>query len=239
MVTGASTADAAVILVDARKGVLTQTRRHSYIVSLLGIRHVVVGRQQDRSGRLLGGVLPRDRGELPRVRGRDRHRRRPMHPGVRAAWATTSSHAASRPAGTSARRCSTTWSVSRSTSSAWNDGPSDCPCSSCSAPTPSSAASRARSRAARSGRATRVRVLPSGRETAVERIVTYDGDLDVAVAGEAITLTLVDDVDVSRGDVVAAAAAPCRGGGPVRGDDRLDERGADAARAQLPHARRA
>src|SRR5687767_10176823 len=42
MVTGASTADAAVILIDARKGVLTQTRRHSYIVSLLGIRHVVL-----------------------------------------------------------------------------------------------------------------------------------------------------------------------------------------------------
>ena len=42
MVTGASTADCAVILLDARKGVLTQTRRHSYLVSLLGIRHVVV-----------------------------------------------------------------------------------------------------------------------------------------------------------------------------------------------------
>src|SRR5829696_4325715 len=42
MVTGASTADAAVILIDARKGVLTQSRRHSYLVSLLGIRHVVL-----------------------------------------------------------------------------------------------------------------------------------------------------------------------------------------------------
>src|SRR5690349_5813471 len=42
MVTGASTADVAVILIDARKGVLTQTRRHSYIVSLIGIKHVVL-----------------------------------------------------------------------------------------------------------------------------------------------------------------------------------------------------
>src|SRR5205085_4460914 len=42
MVTGASTADCAVILIDARKGVLTQTRRHTYLVSLLGIRHVAV-----------------------------------------------------------------------------------------------------------------------------------------------------------------------------------------------------
>ena len=53
MVTGASTADCAVILLDARKGVLTQTRRHSYLVSLLGIRHVARRREQDGSRRLL------------------------------------------------------------------------------------------------------------------------------------------------------------------------------------------
>ena len=54
----------------------------------------------------------------------------------------------------------------------------------------------------------RVGVYPSGRETTVERIVTYDGDLDVAVAGQAVTLTLADEIDVSRGDVIAAADAP-------------------------------
>ena len=59
MVTGASTADVAVILIDARKGVLTQTRRHSYLVSLLGIRKVVLADQQDRPGRLLEGRLRR------------------------------------------------------------------------------------------------------------------------------------------------------------------------------------
>ena len=55
MATGASTADLAVILIDARKGVLAQTRRHSLICSLLGIRHVVAGGEQDRSGRLRPG----------------------------------------------------------------------------------------------------------------------------------------------------------------------------------------
>src|SRR5690606_12443048 len=54
----------------------------------------------------------------------------------------------------------------------------------------------------------RVRVLPSGRAAAVARIVTQDGDLDAAVAGQSVTLTLADEVDVSRGDVLAAADDP-------------------------------
>jgi bifunctional enzyme CysN/CysC len=54
----------------------------------------------------------------------------------------------------------------------------------------------------------RVRILPSGVTSTVERIVTYGGDLDVAVAGQAVTLTLADEVDASRGDVIAAADEP-------------------------------
>ncbi len=53
-----------------------------------------------------------------------------------------------------------------------------------------------------------VRILPSGRTTTVERVVTFDGDLDRAVAGQSITLTLADEVDCSRGDVISAANAP-------------------------------
>ncbi len=54
----------------------------------------------------------------------------------------------------------------------------------------------------------RIRVLPSGSESTVARIVTYDGDLDEAVSGESITITLVDEVDISRADVIAAAERP-------------------------------
>ena len=68
MVTGASTAELAVILIDARKGVLTQTRRHSYLVSLLGIRKVVVADQQAGPRRLLAGGVRPDRGRLPGIR---------------------------------------------------------------------------------------------------------------------------------------------------------------------------
>ena len=61
MVTGASTADVAIILVDARKGVIEQTRRHSYIAAILGIAARRRRGEQDGSRRLLGGALPRDR----------------------------------------------------------------------------------------------------------------------------------------------------------------------------------
>jgi bifunctional enzyme CysN/CysC len=54
----------------------------------------------------------------------------------------------------------------------------------------------------------RVRVLPSGRESTVTRIVTYNGDLPLAVAGQSITLTLADEIDISRGDVICTAASP-------------------------------
>jgi bifunctional enzyme CysN/CysC len=53
-----------------------------------------------------------------------------------------------------------------------------------------------------------MRVLPSGRQSRVTRIVSHDGDLESAVAGQSVTLTLADEIDVSRGDVLAAADAP-------------------------------
>src|SRR5262249_55668938 len=53
-----------------------------------------------------------------------------------------------------------------------------------------------------------VEVLPSGVRSRVARIVTYDGDLDCAVAGQAVTLTLADEIDVGRGDLIAAGQAP-------------------------------
>src|SRR5690606_16178909 len=54
----------------------------------------------------------------------------------------------------------------------------------------------------------RIRALPSGRETTITRIVTYDGDLDEAVPGQSVTLTFADEIDVSRGDLLCAAASP-------------------------------
>ena len=106
MATGASTADLAVILIDARKGVLTQTRRHSFIVSLLGIRRVVLAvNKMDLVG-YDPGRLPADRSRIPAVRrgtgpGADR-----MHSRFRPSKATTSSSRARTCPGTPGRRSS-------------------------------------------------------------------------------------------------------------------------------------
>ena len=105
MVTGASTADVAVILIDARKGVLTQTRRHSYIVSLLGIRHVVLAiNKMDLVGLLAGDLRRRSSPsyrEFAQQIGLDEHRARSR---CRRCAATTCSSAARARRGTRARR---------------------------------------------------------------------------------------------------------------------------------------
>ena len=80
-----------------------------------------------------------------------------------------------------------------------------------------------------SGRATQIVILPSGRRSHVERIVTFDGDLERAVEGQSVTLTLADEVDCSRGDVIAAASAPPQVADAPRRQPRLD--GGRAARA--------
>ena len=79
MATGASTADLAVILIDARKGVLTQTRRHSFIVSLLGIPHVVLAVNKMDLVDYWRGDLRRDRRRLPRLRGEPGFEERRLH----------------------------------------------------------------------------------------------------------------------------------------------------------------
>ncbi len=82
MATGASTCDLAIILVDARYGVQTQTRRHSFIASLLGIKHIVVAiNKMDLNG-FDEGVFESDQGRLPEVRRR--YRLQAEHHGVRA-----------------------------------------------------------------------------------------------------------------------------------------------------------
>ena len=104
MVTGASTADLAVILIDARKGVLTQTRRHSYLVSLLGIKQGRARDQQDGPRRLRRGRLQHDPRRLPRVRASRSASKTSSRSRCRACAATTSPHPARTRPGTTGRR---------------------------------------------------------------------------------------------------------------------------------------
>ncbi|WP_372524553.1 sulfate adenylyltransferase subunit CysN [Piscinibacter sp.] len=206
MVTGASTADVAVILIDARKGVLTQTRRHSYLVSLIGIRNVVlavnkldmVGYSQDVFDRIVADyrAFAQDigLGEFTAI---------PMS-ALRGDNITESS-------------ANTPW-YDGPPLMTWLEGveldaetaqrqPFRMPVQWVNRPHLDFRGFSGRIVGGAVRPRDRLRALPSGRESIVERIVTHDGDLDVAVAGQSVTLTLADEIDVSRGDVLAAADA--------------------------------
>jgi len=206
MVTGASTADVAVILIDARKGVLTQTRRHSYLVSLLGIRHIVlainkmdlVGYSREMFDTIvteyldfaeqigLSNIVPIP---LSALRGDNMLERSPQTPWYEGP--TLMSHLESV-------------QIEDDTQT----GPFRLPVQWVNRPNQDfrGFAGAISSGAIRRGDA--VRVLPSGRQSRVARIVTQDGDLEEAVAGLSVTLTLTDEIDISRGDVLAAADSP-------------------------------
>ncbi len=208
MVTGASTADLAVILVDARKGVLTQTRRHSTLVHLLGVRHLVlavnkmdlIGYDQARYDAIVadyrafaarigvvGGITAIPVSGLGGDNIAGRSEAMPWHHGP-----TLIAHL-------DAVEVDAVQDQQR---------PFRMPVQWVNRPDPGfrGFAGLVASGAVRPGDA--VRVLPSGRTTRVARIVTMDGDLPVAVAGQSVTLTLDDEVDCSRGSVLAAADAP-------------------------------
>ncbi|WP_407278598.1 sulfate adenylyltransferase subunit CysN [Aromatoleum evansii] len=207
MVTGASTADAAVLMVDARRGVLTQTRRHSYLVSLLGIRHIVVAINKmdlvDYAEPVFRRICDDYRSFAAQI-GLDDVTFIPMsaykgdniiEPSASMPWyhGTTlmgyleTVEVDDERLQKQAFRLPVQW-VNRpnldfrgfaGTVAGGIVKPGD-----------------------------RIRVQPSGKESTVARIVTRDGDLEQAVAGQSITLTLADEIDISRGDVISTADSP-------------------------------
>ncbi|MFN7399707.1 MAG: sulfate adenylyltransferase subunit CysN, partial [Sandaracinobacter sp.] len=208
MVTGASTADLAVILIDARKGVLTQTRRHSYLAHLLGIRHLVLAvNKMDLVG-YDSGVFDRivaDYAAFAESIGITAFTAIPIS-GFKGDNITTAPSA------------NTPWyqgpSLIHHLETVEVDGtaeqarPFRMPVQWVNRPDLDfrGFAGLIAAGVVRVGDA--VRVLPSGRTSRVKRIVTLDGDLEAAVAGQSVTLVLADEIDCSRGDVIAAADAP-------------------------------
>ena len=207
MVTGASTADLAVILIDARKGVLTQTRRHSYLAHLIGIRNIVLAvNKMDLIGydRARYDAIVADYRAFGDSIGIEGFVAMPISGFVGDNIA------------------------SRSASTPWYDGPTLME----HLETVAIDADADRARSFRmpvqwvnrpnldfrgfagliSSGTIRpgdpVRVLPSARTSTVARVVTLDGDLEEGVAGQSVTITLPDEIDCSRGDVIATADAP-------------------------------
>ena len=206
MVTGASTADAAIILIDARKGVLTQTRRHSYLVKLLGIRHVVLAINKmdlvDWSQETFDTILADYRAFASQI-GLEDFVAIPMS-ALRGDNITDHSAAAPWYRGPPLMRVLEDLPVEDDL----RDKPFRMPVQWVNRPNLDfrGFSGFISSGAVRPG--DKIRVLPSSRESTVDRIVTQGGDLQVAVAGQSVTLTLKDEVDVSRGDVLAKADAP-------------------------------
>jgi len=207
MVTGASTADLAVILIDARKGVLTQTRRHSYLAHLIGVKNLVlavnkmdlIGYDQAKYDAIVADYV---------------------------AFATSIGITAFTPMPISGFKGDNITAPSENTR--WYHGPTlMAHLESVEVSTSAEQAKPFRmpvqwvnrpnldfrgfsgliaTGSVKPGDA--VRVLPSGKTSTVSRIVTLDGDLDQAVAAQSVTLCLADEVDCSRGDVISIADNP-------------------------------
>ena len=206
MVTGASTADAAVILIDARRGVLTQTRRHSYLVSLLGIRHVILAINKmdlvDWSKDTYDTILAEYRAFAAQI-GITDFTAIPMS-ALKGDNITEHSEAAPWYDGPPLMHLLETLPVEDDLQSRpfrmpvqWVNRPN--------------LDFRGFSGLISTGvikPGDKIKALPSGRESTIDRIVTFNGDLDQAVAGQSVTLTLTTEIDISRGDVISIAGNP-------------------------------
>ncbi len=209
MATGASSCDVAVILIDARKGIQTQTRRHSYIVSLLGIKNVIVAiNKMDlvNFDQAVFEQISKDYTEFARSLGFNN-----IHPIPLSALKGDNV-------------------VDRSTSTDWYTGPTMVelleliesnkadafegfrfPVQYVNRPNLDFRGFCGTIAAGEIRPGETITTLPSGKTSKISRIVTADGDLDLAIAGEAITLTLEDEIDISRGDLIYTGKAPLFG----------------------------
>lgn len=206
MVTGASTADLAVILVDARKGVLPQTRRHTHLVALLGVGDVILA------------VNKLD------LAGYEQN----VYQAIAAGYTQFAAAAGIRTV-TAIPCCATRGEnvASASTNTPWYRGPSLVEALEAAntredhhaapfrlavqllnRPQPGFRGLSGQITSGSISSGDRVRIAPSGAESAVARIITYDGELPSASAGQAVTITLTDEIDVGRGDLVTSAREP-------------------------------
>jgi bifunctional enzyme CysN/CysC len=206
MATGASTAELAVILIDARKGILTQTRRHSFICSLIGIRHIILAvNKMD--------LVDFDQGVFDKIEKDYR------------AFAENLDFTDITAIPMSALTGENV--LNRTESLNWFDGPTlmekletvevheDLQSQAFRLPVQwvnrPNLDFRGFSGTIASGTlkaGDKIIALPSGRRSTVKEIVTYDGALEEGVAGQAVTLTLDDEIDISRGDIICANEHP-------------------------------
>ncbi|PZQ53795.1 MAG: sulfate adenylyltransferase subunit CysN [Novosphingobium pentaromativorans] len=212
MVTGASTADLAVILIDARKGVLVQTRRHSYLCHLIGIKNIVlavnkmdlVGYSQEVFDKILA-----DYTEFATSIGIESFTALPIS-GFKGDNITTLSdktpwYKAPQYAGITLVEHLETVEVLSSVDA---DKPFRLPVQWVNRPNLDFRGFSGLIATGSVKAGDKIRVLPSGKTSEITRVVTYDGDLDEAVAGQSVTVCFADEIDCSRGSVISIADNP-------------------------------
>ena len=206
MVTGASTADAAILLVDARKGVLTQTRRHAYLVSLLGVRHLILAVNKmdlvDGAQAVFDAIVAEFTAFAAKL-GRTEVHAVPLS-ALRGDNVLTAGTLTPWYAGPPLMTLLEQLPVGDDLAA----GPFRMPVQWVNRPGPDFRGFAGLIAAGSVAPGDAVKVLPGGAVSRVARLVTADGDLDRAVAGQSVTLTLTDEIEVSRGAVLAAADAP-------------------------------
>jgi bifunctional enzyme CysN/CysC len=208
MVTGASTADLAVILIDARKGVLTQTRRHSYLVHLLGITRVVLAvNKMDlvRYSRSAFESIVADYQAFAARIGLSDITPIPLSAVYGDNVLAAGRHMAWYHGPTLMQHLETV-----EVDAALTNRPFRLPIQWVNRPNAEFRGFAGLIASGRIDKGNRVRVLPSGRESRVARIVAAGADLEAALAGQSVTLTLDSEVDVSRGDVLCDADSPAQ-----------------------------
>ena len=207
MITGASTADLAVILIDARKGVLTQTRRHSYLAHLIGIRNIVLAvNKMDLIGydQAKYEAIVEDYRKFAESIGIKSFTPMPIS-GFMGDNITTKS--ANTPWYQGMTLMAHLESVELDVT-ADQAKPFRLPVQWVNRPNLDFRGFSGQIASGVVKPGDLIRVLPSGKTSAVTRIVTLDGDLDQAVAGQSVTLCFADEIDCSRGDVITLADAP-------------------------------
>ncbi|WP_446652942.1 sulfate adenylyltransferase subunit CysN [Blastomonas sp.] len=207
MITGASTADLAVILIDARKGVLVQTRRHSYLCHLIGIRNIVLAVNKmdlvDYDQAVFDEIV-KDYAAFAQSIGIESFTAMPIS-GFRGDNITALSANTPWYDGPTLVDHLETVEVLASVDL---DRPFRMPVQWVNRPNLDFRGFSGLIATGSVKPGDEIRVLPSGKTSNVSRIVTLDGDLDEAVAGQSVTVCLTDEIDCSRGDVIAAAANP-------------------------------
>ena len=213
MVTGASTADAAIILIDARTGVLPQTRRHSHIVALLGIEHIAVAINKmdlvEYSQHIFDTIVE-EYLEVARQLGLDSVTFIPMS-ALHGVNVTTTAQSPTWYSGPSLLE----WLESVETES--GAGAADAlvgavslrlPVQWVNRPSPDFRGYAGRIVAGNLQPGDAIRVLPGGHTTTVAEIVSINGPLDAAISGQSVMIRVADEIDIGRGDLICAASDP-------------------------------